>query len=91
MLARDAIKVNYVAAPCKNGTSSLCRRLKSLIDANTYHGDIKPDNILVSDSEDAILIDVTRTFTTMAIASTEVKEGNCSAALIFDILCKIAN
>lgn len=63
----------------------------SLIDADTYHGDIKPDNILVSDSEDLILIDFTRTFTTMAIASPEVKEGNCSAVPVFDLVCKVAN
>jgi len=53
----------------------LVSAVKSLIDANTYHGDIKPDNILISDSEELVLIDFTRSSTTMAIASPEVKEG----------------
>jgi len=46
-----------------------------LVQANTYHGDIKPDNILISDSNELILIDITRTSTTMAIASPEVRQS----------------
>ena len=53
----------------------LVSAVSSLIDSNPYHGDIKPDNILISDSNELILIDFTRSFTTMAIASPEVKEG----------------
>jgi len=49
-----------------------------LIGSNTWHGDIKPDNILVSDSEELILIDLSRKYTTMAIASPEVCEGELS-------------
>lgn len=56
----------------------LVSAVKSLVDANTYHGDIKPDNILISDSDELILIDFTRSSTTMAIASPEVKEGKRS-------------
>lgn len=53
----------------------LVSAVKSLIDADTFHGDIKPDNVLISDSEDLVLIDLARSFTTMAIASPEVKQS----------------
>lgn len=53
----------------------LVSAVSSLVESNTYHGDIKLDNILISDSNELILIDFTRSSTTMAIASPEVKEG----------------
>ncbi|KAK3196981.1 hypothetical protein GRF29_1536g190397 [Pseudopithomyces chartarum] len=54
----------------------LASAVKSLIDADTYHGDIKPDNILVSDANELILIDLARSFTTLSIAGPEVVEGS---------------
>jgi len=67
--------------------------VKSLVDFNTYHGDIKPDNILISDSNELILIDFTRSSTTMAIASPEVKESKrrLSTEDILDIIYMTAN
>jgi serine/threonine protein kinase len=53
----------------------LVSAVQCLVDHNTYHGDIKPDNMLISDSNDLILIDLTQTTTTMAIASPEIKDG----------------
>ncbi|KAL1883754.1 hypothetical protein Plec18167_002762 [Paecilomyces lecythidis] len=41
---------------------------------NTFHGDLKPDNIVVTDKEDIVLIDFTRLFTTFVTASPEVRK-----------------
>ena len=71
----------------------LVSAVSSLVEFNTYHGDIKPDNILVSDLNELILIDVTRSSTTMAIASPEVQDGKrrLSAQGIVHPNCIIAN
>lgn len=65
--------------------------VKSLVDFNTYHGDIKPDNILLSDSNEVILIDFTRSSTTMAVASPEVKESKRRVSIkdVFVIILKM--
>ncbi|KAI0417170.1 kinase-like domain-containing protein [Xylaria grammica] len=45
---------------------------KFLMDAGTWHGDIKPDNILVNSSRAIVLIDLASKYTTVSIASPEV-------------------
>lgn len=40
----------------------------------TFHGDLKPDNIVVTENEDIVLIDFTRLFTTFVTASPEVRK-----------------
>lgn len=40
----------------------------------TFHGDLKPDNIVVTDKEDIVLIDFTRLFTTFVTASPEIRK-----------------
>ena len=59
----------------KSWFRELASALHFLIDAGTWHGDIKPDNILVKENRELVLIDMTRTYTTMAIASPEVRQG----------------
>lgn len=54
--------------------SQLVSAVRFLIGAKTWHGDIKPDNILVSNNEDIVLIDFTREFATHVTASPEVLE-----------------
>ncbi|CAH0022779.1 unnamed protein product [Clonostachys rhizophaga] len=44
---------------------------KFLVDAGTWHGDIKPDNIVVESSGAIILIDLAGKYTTTSIASPE--------------------
>ncbi|KAK7398602.1 hypothetical protein QQX98_012011 [Neonectria punicea] len=48
---------------------------KFLIDSETWHGDIKPDNIVVSSSGAIVLIDMARKYTTTSIASPEVMKA----------------
>ncbi|KAK7428348.1 hypothetical protein QQZ08_005105 [Neonectria magnoliae] len=48
---------------------------KSFIDSETWHGGIKPDNIVVDSSEAIVLIDMARKYTTTSIASPEVMKG----------------
>ncbi|KAI1733386.1 kinase-like domain-containing protein [Xylaria scruposa] len=45
---------------------------KFLIDAGTWHGDIKPDNIVVNSSCAIVLIDLATKYSTVSIASPEV-------------------
>lgn len=40
----------------------------------SFHGDLKPDNIVVTENEDIVLIDFTRLFTTFVTASPEVRK-----------------
>ena len=74
--------------------SQLVSAVQSLIEAETYHGDIKPDNILVSESSDVVLIDFSRSATTMPIAGPEVKEGKnqsfraCQSYLTYSVVIK---
>ncbi|MCJ1262264.1 hypothetical protein MMC22_002134 [Lobaria immixta] len=52
----------------------IVRGLQFLLNIGTWHGDIKPDNVVISDDEDAILIDFTRSFCTFATASPEIRD-----------------
>jgi hypothetical protein len=71
------LRAGRATLPC----AMLLRWFRQLVSAvafleghGTWHGDIKPDNLLVSDDEDIILIDFARIFTTFATSSPEVRE-----------------
>ncbi|KEF54292.1 uncharacterized protein A1O9_09458 [Exophiala aquamarina CBS 119918] len=48
--------------------------VRFLAEKETWHGDIKPDNIVIDDDENAVLIDLARAFTTSATTSPEARK-----------------
>ena len=64
------------ALTCEKLTRWFCQLVDAvafLCGQETWHGDLKPDNILVGGNDDLVLIDHTRKFTTFATASPEVR------------------
>ena len=73
--ARQLRSRNLLSARLLNRWAlQITRALQFLLNFGTWHGDIKPDNVVISDNEDAILIDFTRSFCTFATASPEIRD-----------------